>query len=457
MKPVVYFTALRSGLSLDTPVLDAPVWLPMGRGRPAKQVSNYDGVFKGEISLRRALAESRNAATVHLAQLVGIPAVVRTAHELGIRSNLPPYITTALGAAEVTLLDLANVYRTFASGTRAEPWILRGVIARDGTALFARKGSATPLDDPALPLIQEALRGTVRLPGGTGRSLSSLPFAVIGKTGTTNDYRDALFVGSTFGPSGVTMAVRIGFDDNRSLGEGETGGRTALPVFREAVGTAYAAGLLGPPPRFPQDLEHDIDEYLVASAASPAPASAVPDAQPRRRAGRRRRRSRRRASQPRPALRCPQHAVLAPHGGGLEPADITACAADRPAAPGRAGRHRAGAHWPQQQLEQLTAPARVLPARAPRPCRGAAAPSPSSRCDRRAPRARSPRSGTSACGPRRAARSTPGRCRRTACSRSPPSSSESFTAASSSREALRQLGRVCRLPSSPTPPSDGRA
>ena len=282
MKPVVYFTALRSGLSLDTPVLDSPVWLQMGRGRPAKEISNYDGVFKGAISLRRALAESRNAATVHLARLVGLPAVVRTAHELGIRSSLPPYLTTALGAADVTLMELSNVYRTFAAGTRAEPWILRGVLSRDGRTLFARRGSAVPLDDPALPLIQEALRGTIRLPGGTGRSLSSLPFAVFGKTGTTNDYRDALFVGSTFGPGGVTMAVRIGFDDNRSLGEGETGGRTALPVFREALARAYASGLLGVPPRFPQELEHDIDKYLVAaagrtaqagSAASPAPAA----------------------------------------------------------------------------------------------------------------------------------------------------------------------------------------
>jgi penicillin-binding protein 1A len=265
MKPLVYLTAMRLGLSLDSPVLDAPVSLP-DRGR-TKQVSNYDGLFKGEIPLRLALAESRNAATVRLAELVGIPAVVATAHELGIHSELAPYVTTALGASEVTLLELANVYRTFASGARAEPWILRGVLARDGSALYTRPGpQPRPLDDPALPLIQEGLRGTVRLPGATGRSLSALPFAVMGKTGTTNDYRDALFVGSTFGPGGVTMAVRIGFDDNRSLGEGETGGRTALPVFREALTRGYATGALGSVPEFPAQLERGIDLYLTASA-----------------------------------------------------------------------------------------------------------------------------------------------------------------------------------------------
>ena len=116
MKPLVYLTALRLGLSLDSPVLDAPIWLPMGRGRPAKQVANYDGVFKGPITLRRALAESRNAATVRLAGLVGIPAIVRRRTSSASTPSSRPYLTTALGASDVTLLELANVYRTLASG-----------------------------------------------------------------------------------------------------------------------------------------------------------------------------------------------------------------------------------------------------------------------------------------------------------------------------------------------------
>jgi penicillin-binding protein 1A len=270
MKPLVYYTALRVGYGLDSTVPDEPAWIERGGGRGAKIVSNYDGQFRGPITLRRALAESRNAATVHLARRVGLPAILQSASELGIRSPLAPYVTTALGASEVTLLELANAYRALASGRLAEPWILSGVVARDGAVIYERNvGPSLPLLDPALPFIQEALRGAVRLPGGTGGSLSALPFAVIGKTGTTNDFRDALFVGSTFGPEGVTMAVRIGFDDNRSLGEGETGGRAALPVFRETVLRAYGSRLLGRPPAFPKDLERGIDEYIVARSLTP--------------------------------------------------------------------------------------------------------------------------------------------------------------------------------------------
>ena len=113
-----------------------------------------------------------------------------------------------------------------------------------------------------MALVQEALRGVVRLPGATAHSLASLSVPVMGKTGTTNDFRDALFVGSTFGPSGVTVAVRIGFDDNRPLGPGETGARVALPVFRETIVGLYGQSLVGLAPRFPPALEESIDEYL---------------------------------------------------------------------------------------------------------------------------------------------------------------------------------------------------
>jgi penicillin-binding protein 1A len=88
----------------------------------------------------------------------------------------------------------------------------------------------------------------------------------MGKTGTTNEFRDALFVGSTYGPEGITVAVRIGFDDNRSLGAKETGGRVALPVFKEIVLSAYREKLVGPAPRFPPEMEQRIDVYLQGDA-----------------------------------------------------------------------------------------------------------------------------------------------------------------------------------------------
>jgi membrane carboxypeptidase/penicillin-binding protein len=115
-----------------------------------------------------------------------------------------------------------------------------------------------------LALIQEGLRGVVRIPSGTAHALDarSFPIPVMGKTGTTNNYRDALFVGSTYGPEGITVAVRIGFDDNRSLGAMETGGKAALPIFREVMLNIYQAKLVGPVPTFPGNMEQNIAAYL---------------------------------------------------------------------------------------------------------------------------------------------------------------------------------------------------
>jgi membrane carboxypeptidase/penicillin-binding protein len=112
----------------------------------------------------------------------------------------------------------------------------------------------------------------VRLPDGTAHSLDAgdFPIPVMGKTGTTSDFRDALFVGSTYGTSGITVAVRIGFDDDRPLGRNETGGRTALPVFREVMLRVYRDQLVGRAPRFPREIEDGIDRYLAALTAQAA-------------------------------------------------------------------------------------------------------------------------------------------------------------------------------------------
>ena len=115
-----------------------------------------------------------------------------------------------------------------------------------------------------LEAMQEGLRGVVRLPSGTAHSLdnTSFPIPVMGKTGTTSDFRDALFVGSTYGPRGITVAVRVGFDDNRELGAKETGGRAALPIFRDVMLRVYRDNILGPAPQFPRFMEAGIDRYL---------------------------------------------------------------------------------------------------------------------------------------------------------------------------------------------------
>ncbi len=144
---------------------------------------------------------------------------------------------------------------TMASGIVAEPYVIRAVVRDSGEVVAVRRRGPSPtsIDAAALSLIQEGLRGVVRLPTGTAHALASrgFPIAVMGKTGTTNEFRDAIFVGSTYGPDGITAAVRIGFDDNRSLGSRETGGRLALPVFQELMlGRIHATRSSGPRRRF---------------------------------------------------------------------------------------------------------------------------------------------------------------------------------------------------------------
>ncbi|HYE93742.1 MAG TPA: penicillin-binding transpeptidase domain-containing protein, partial [Terriglobales bacterium] len=230
--------------------------------------------FKGHMPTRQALAESRNAVAVWIAREIGVDRMIDAARELGIRSPVQPYITTALGASEVTLLELAGVYRAMASGILAEPYILARVTDTSGAVLYASARTAVDIGSTGIERIQEGLRGVVRLPEGTAHRLHARDFAipVMGKTGTTSDFRDALFVGSTYGPTGLTVAVRVGFDDNRALGDGETGGRLALPIFRDIMLRVYRQELAGPVPEFPAAIERSIDRYEARRAVPPSPA-----------------------------------------------------------------------------------------------------------------------------------------------------------------------------------------
>ena len=266
MKPIVYLAAFQQGtFNLDSMVPDKPISVPDGGKQRMKRISNYDGQFKGMIPLRLALAESRNNVAIWITEQIGIDSILQTARSLGVQTTLQPYASTALGASEVNLLELANAYRTMASGILARPYVIRMII-RDSGEVTADNERERPVfvDDYALSLIQEGLRGLVRMPTGTAHTLDSsgFPIPIMGKTGTTNDFRDALFVGSTYGTEGITIAVRIGFDDNRSLGPGETGGRVAIPVFKEIALGVYCEKLAGPVPEFPAQMEMSINRYL---------------------------------------------------------------------------------------------------------------------------------------------------------------------------------------------------
>jgi len=286
MKPIVYLAAFRHGdFTLETLVPDEPISLPTGRTSPPKWIANYDGRFKGLIPIREALAESRNAVAIWITTQIGIDAILKTSRSLGVQTPLQPYATTALGASEVNLMELATAYRTIASGVLAPPHVLRRILRDSGEVVREhRAGLPVTVVDHALSLIQEGLRGVIRIPTGTAHALdtSGFPIAVMGKTGTTNDFRDALFVGSTYGVNGITVAIRIGFDDNRSLGPNETGGRVALPVFQELMLQVYRDRIAGPAPKFHSQMEQHITQYLqdgapaiVGSVRPIAPAAGV--------------------------------------------------------------------------------------------------------------------------------------------------------------------------------------
>jgi penicillin-binding protein 1A len=267
MKPIVYLAAFRKGtFNLESAVPDEPISVSDGEGENMKWISNYDGQFRGTITLRRALAESRNAVVIWMTKQIGIVSVLKTARNLGIQTPLHSYSSTALGASEITLLELANTYRTIASGTLTQPYMIRKIVLESGEVIADSVYGSSPvdIDDDALSLIQEGLRSDVRMPRGTAHALDShvFPYPVMGKTGTTNEFRDALFVGSTYGTEGITVAVRIGFDDNTSLGAKETGGRVALPVFKEIISKTYSEKLVNPVHEFPVEMERRIDAHL---------------------------------------------------------------------------------------------------------------------------------------------------------------------------------------------------
>jgi len=230
-KPFVYTLALEEGMTPEDLIEDQPISFPGSDGTWSPR--NYDGKFEGPITLRRAFARSRNIPAVRLADRFGIDQVLRTARRFGISGpGLAPYLPVALGAGEVTLLEMTSAYSAYGNdGVRVTPRYLRKVTDYEGAT---REEQLVEASDVAS---RETARAMVTLlqsvvEEGTARRARVLDRAVAGKTGTTNDYTDAWFIGLT--PS-LTCGVWVGFDRKRSLGRGETGGRAALPIWIEFI------------------------------------------------------------------------------------------------------------------------------------------------------------------------------------------------------------------------------
>ena len=246
-KPFVYLAALDPARHGDAPlrtvvsqVEDAP--LSMRVGGKLWEPANYDETYEGSVPLTQAIAESRNTPAVRLALDVGVDAVAQAATDLGISSPLPHVPSLALGAAETSLLELTAAYGVFASGgVRRPPVLVQAVVASDGELLYVAPSEETRVLDPAVAyLVTHLLEGVVD--AGTGRAARELGLTgpAAGKTGTTDDTRDAWFVGYT--PEVVT-GVWVGLDNGRPTGL--TGAQGALPIwtdFVRATGTSDDGG-----------------------------------------------------------------------------------------------------------------------------------------------------------------------------------------------------------------------
>ena len=234
-KPYVYAAAVEQGALPDDTIVDAPISFPGVSGTWAPH--NYDGKYEGTISLRRALADSRNIPAIKLAQRVGIKTVIEYVHKFGITSEIQPYLPVALGSAEVTLLEHTAAYSTFPNdGVRLSPHSIRKVTDYDGHIMEQSFADVRDvISAHSARVMVELLRGVVL--HGTGFAASKLNHPLAGKTGTTNDFTDAWFVG--FSPS-VTCGVWVGYDEKKTLGEKETGAQAALPIWIEFMKVAIA-------------------------------------------------------------------------------------------------------------------------------------------------------------------------------------------------------------------------
>ncbi|MGA2672459.1 MAG: PBP1A family penicillin-binding protein [Terracidiphilus sp.] len=230
-KPYVYTAAIEDGAKPDDIIVDGPV--SFGGYTP----HNYENDYKGAMTLTSAFAESRNIPALKLAARVGIHKVIDVAHRFGVTTNIPAYLPVALGAVEITLQEQVASYSVFPNdGLRVTPRLVRKVSNADGITLWEEPPAVNEvIDQPTARTMMILLRAVTRM--GTGAAASQLNHPLGGKTGTTSDYTDAWFLG--FSPS-VTCGVWVGYDNNQTLGEKETGARAALPIWMNVMRVAIA-------------------------------------------------------------------------------------------------------------------------------------------------------------------------------------------------------------------------
>lgn len=226
-KPFVYATAISLGFSQKDLLLDAPLSFHLENNQ-TWQVNNFSKTFSGEMTFRKALALSKNTPVVRLMQRIGPAKVIEFARKAGISSRLEPNLSLALGTSEVSLMELTAAYIPFANmGTKVEPFSIATITDSDSRMIYQntiKKQSIMSRQDAAV--MADMLKAVVL--EGTGKKAMTIQKDIAGKTGTTDNYKDALFIG--FSPD-IAVGVWVGNDDSTPLGKYETGARAALPIW----------------------------------------------------------------------------------------------------------------------------------------------------------------------------------------------------------------------------------
>jgi penicillin-binding protein 1A len=229
-KPIVYAYAIEQGFSQSKIILDAPVAFKIGNRKKEWQPNNFSEDYKGEMTLRTALTLSKNIPAVRLIEMLGPSSVAKFAHTMGIESALLPNLSLALGTSEVKLINLTAAYSVFPNkGKLIEPYGIMEVLDVKGRLVWRVKPQKkVVISRESAAIITDMLRSVIQ--DGTGQKAKVIECPVAGKTGTTNEFKDALFIG--FSPS-ITTGVWVGQDTFTTIGKGETGDKAALPIWIE--------------------------------------------------------------------------------------------------------------------------------------------------------------------------------------------------------------------------------
>lgn len=255
-KPFVYLSALNKGYSPASTLLDAPIVLQQGPGLPLWRPKNYSGEFYGPTPLRVGVEKSRNLMTVRLAYSVGMDDIKNISEQFGIYENLPAHLSMALGAGETTVLKMVSAYAMVMNGgKKITPTFIDRIQNRHGETVFKHdkrpcdncqnvsydnqdmvilEDNREQINDPRTSYqMVSIMEGVVQR--GTGVRLKSLNTPIAGKTGTTNESKDAWFIGFT---PDLVVGVYVGFDNPLTLGKGETGSSVAIPIFKSFMEVA---------------------------------------------------------------------------------------------------------------------------------------------------------------------------------------------------------------------------